>query len=51
MARLEGVEPVACHMTVEMMEIKEEQLIEGVPVWVAEDFIKYARECKICLFT
>ena len=51
MAQLEGVELVACHMTVEMMEITEDQLIEGVPVWTAEDFMKYARECKICLFT
>ena len=51
MAQLEGVELVACHMTVEMMEIKEDQLIEGVPVWTAEDFMRYARVCKICLFT
>ena len=36
---------------VEMMEIKEDQLIEDVPVWTAEDFMKYARDCKICLFT
>jgi peroxiredoxin family protein len=51
MAQLEGVELIACHMTVQMMEIEEEKLIEGVPVWTAEDFLKYARECKICLFT
>ena len=51
MAQLEGVELVACHMTVQMMEIDDEKLIEGVPVWTAEDFMKYARDCKICLFT
>ena len=51
MAQLEGVELVACHMTVQMMEIDPEKLIEGVPVWTAEDFIKYSRDCKICLFT
>ena len=51
MAQLEGVELVACHMTVQMMEIDQSKLIEGVPVWTAEDFMKYARECKICLFT
>jgi len=51
MAQLEGVELVACHMTVQMMEIDKEKLIEDVPVWTAEDFIKYARDCKICLFT
>ena len=38
-------------MTVDMMEIKEDKLIEGVVVWTAEDFLKYAKECKICLFT
>ena len=51
MAQLEGVELIACKMTVDMMEIKEEKLIEGVVVWTAEDFLKYAKECKICLFT
>lgn len=51
MAQIEGVELVACKMTVDMMEIDENKLIEGVVVWTAEDFIKYARNCKICLFT
>lgn len=51
MAQLEGVELVACHMTVQMMEIDKEKLIDSVPVWTAEDFMKYARDCKICLFT
>jgi peroxiredoxin family protein len=51
MAQLEGVELVACHMTVQMMEIDPTKLIEDVPVWTAEDFMKYARDCKICLFT
>ena len=51
MAQLEGVELIACHMTVQMMEIDEEKLIEGVSVWTAEDFLKYAKGCKICLFT
>ena len=51
MAQLEGVELVACKMTVDMMEIDESKLIEGVVVWTAEDFMKYAKECKICLFT
>jgi peroxiredoxin family protein len=50
-AQLEGVELIACKMTVDMMEINEEKLIEGVVVWTAEDFLKYARDCKICLFT
>ena len=51
MAQLEGVELVACHMTVQMMEIDPTKLVEDVPVWTAEDFMKYARDCKICLFT
>jgi peroxiredoxin family protein len=51
MAQLEGVELIACKMTVDMMEIDEEKLVEGVVVWTAEDFLKYATECKICLFT
>jgi len=50
-AQIEGVELIACKMTVDMMEIDEDKLIEGVVVWTAEDFMKYARECKICLFT
>ena len=51
MAQIEGVELIACKMTVDMMEIDEEKLIEGVKVWTAEDFMRYAKECKICLFT
>ncbi|NOQ20712.1 MAG: hypothetical protein GQ571_12175, partial [Desulfobacterales bacterium] len=29
-------------MTVEMMELDEDRLIERVIVWTAEDFLKYA---------
>lgn len=50
-AQIEGVELVACQMTVDMMEIDEDKLIEGVPIWTAEEFMKYAVDCKICLFT
>lgn len=50
-AKIEGVGLIACKMTVDMMEIDEEKLIEDVVVWTAEDFLKYAKECKICLFT
>jgi len=51
MAQLEGVELVACKMTIDMMECDDSELIEGVPVWTAEDFIRYAKDCKVCLFT
>ena len=50
-AQIEGVELIACQMTVDMMEIDEDKLIDGVVVWTAEDFMKYAKDCKICLFT
>ena len=50
-AQIEGVELIACKMTIDMMEIDETKLIEGAVVWTAEDFMKYARECKVCLFT
>jgi hypothetical protein len=32
-------------------KIDEDKLIEGAVVWNAEDFLKCAREWKICLFT
>ena len=51
MAQLEGVELIACKMTIDMMEIKEDKLIDNVPIWTAEDFLVYAKDCKICLFT
>ncbi len=51
MAQLEGVELIACKMTIDMMEIKAEKLIDNVPIWTAEDFLIYAKDCKICLFT
>ncbi|MFC1859353.1 DsrE/DsrF/DrsH-like family protein [Thermodesulfobacteriota bacterium] len=50
-AQLEGVELVACKMTIDMMEITEDQLTEDVPVWTAEDFIRYSKDSKLCLFT
>ncbi len=50
-AQIEGVELVACKMTIDMMEIDEDKLIEGVPIWTAEEFLKYALDCKLCLFT
>jgi peroxiredoxin family protein len=51
MARLEGVELIACRVTIDMMEITEEEMLEGVPIWTAEEFLRYAKDAKICLFT
>ena len=51
MAQIEGVELIACRMTIDMMEIKEEDMEEGVVIWTAEEFLKYAKDSKLCLFT
>ena len=51
MAQLEGVELIACKMTIDMMEIDESKLLYDITVWTAEEFLKYAKNCKICLFT
>ena len=51
MAQLEGVDLIACKMTVDMMEIDENKLLDDITVWTAEEFLKYAADCKICLFT
>ena len=51
MAQLEGVEFIACRMTVDMMELKDDDFIEGVKIWTAEDFLKFAKDCRISLFT
>jgi peroxiredoxin family protein len=50
MAQIEGVELIVCRMTLDMMELDESELLEGTIVWPAEDFIKYAKECKICMY-
>lgn len=51
MAQAEGVKFIACRMTVDMMGLKEDDFIEGVEIWTAEDFMKHARQCKINMFT
>ena len=50
-ALMEGVEFVACKMTVDMMELKQEDFIEGVTIMTAEDFLRYAKDCKVLLYT
>ncbi len=50
-AQIEGVELIACKMTVDMMELDESKRIKGIIVWTAEDFLMYAKDCKLCLFT
>ena len=46
MARLEGVELVACKMTVDMMKLELDDFEEGVVVENAESFLKYATRCR-----
>lgn len=51
MAQAEGVRFIGCKMTVDMMELKEDDFIEGVEIMTAEDFMKHARNAKINMFT
>ena len=51
MAAVEGVRFVACRMTVDMMGFSESDFIDGVTIQTAEDFMKYARDCRILLYT
>ena len=50
-AQIEGVRFVACQMTVDMMQFSEEDFIDGVIIQTAEDFLSYARDCRILLYT
>ena len=51
MAQLEGVQFVACKMTIDMMGLKPDDFIEGVTIQTAEEFLKQAKDCKILLYT
>ena len=51
MAFMEGVKFIACRMTVDMMGFTPDDFIEGVTIQTAEDFLKYAMDCKIMLYT
>jgi peroxiredoxin family protein len=51
MAILEGVEFIVCKMTMDMMGFTQNDFVEGVVIQSAEEFLKYAKDCKICLYT
>jgi peroxiredoxin family protein len=51
MAAIEGVRYVACKMTADMMGFTSDDFIDGVVIQTAEDFLKYAKDCKILLYT
>lgn len=50
-AEMEGVKLIDCIMTADMMQLDESDFIDGVIVQTAENFLKYARTCKVQLFT
>lgn len=50
-AQIEGVRMVACLMTMEMMKVEQDELIEGVEVMNAEQYLKLAEQCSINMFT
>jgi peroxiredoxin family protein len=51
MAQIEGVKLFACKMTLDMMRLEEKDLIEGVEVMNAEQYLKLAEHCTINMFT
>ncbi|GAB6037334.1 hypothetical protein JCM15519_18930 [Fundidesulfovibrio butyratiphilus] len=51
MAQLEGVKIYACKMTLDMMKIPEDDLLEGVEIMNAEQYLKLAGTCSINMFT
>jgi peroxiredoxin family protein len=51
MAPLEGVRLVACKMTMDMLGLEQKDLIDGVLVQTAEEYMKHARRCDINMFT
>jgi len=50
-AQAEGVKFIACKMTADMMQFTEKDFIDGVTIQTAEEFLKYAKDCKILLYT
>lgn len=50
-AVLEGVKLIACRMTMDMMKLGKEDLIEGVEIMNAEQYLKLAGTCSINMFT
>ncbi|MFP4475862.1 MAG: DsrE/DsrF/DrsH-like family protein [Desulfatibacillaceae bacterium] len=50
-ARIEGVKLHGCRMTLDMMRVEDDELIEGVDVLNAEEYLKLAERCAINMFT
>ncbi|MBI4806318.1 MAG: DsrE/DsrF/DrsH-like family protein [Desulfovibrio sp.] len=50
-AQLEGVKLIACRMTLDMMKLGQKDLIDGVEIMNAEQYLKLAGTCAINMFT
>lgn len=50
-AQLEGVKLIACRMTLDMMKLGKDELIDGVEIMNAEQYLKLAGTCSINMFT
>jgi peroxiredoxin family protein len=44
-----GVKLIACQMTMDVMSVKKEELIDGIEIGGAATFLKFASENAICL--
>jgi peroxiredoxin family protein len=44
-----GVRLIACQMTMDVMHVKEEELIDGIEIGGAATFLEYASEDAIAL--
>ncbi|MBU1247727.1 MAG: DsrE/DsrF/DrsH-like family protein, partial [Proteobacteria bacterium] len=42
---------IACHMTMGMMKLTKEDLIDGVEIMTAEEYLKLAGSCSVNMFT
>lgn len=51
MAQAEGVCLIACRMTMDMLGLSAADLIEGVEVMTAEQYLQMAQNCRINMFT
>ena len=45
-----GAKLYACKMTVDMMGLSQDDFVDGVEIWSAEDYMRHAKTCKINMF-
>lgn len=51
MAQAEGVCLIACKMTMDMLGLTAGDLVEGVEVMTAEQYLQLAQNCRVNMFT